>query len=43
MIDARKERKIKEEKERAEFEKRLKKIGNKNERKIAIQILRGKF
>lgn len=39
----RKERRIKEMKDRAEFEKRLKKIGNKEDKKIAIAILRGKF
>lgn len=39
----RKERRIKEMKDRAEFEKRLKKIGNKEYKKIALSILKGKF
>lgn len=39
----RKERRIKEMKDRAEFEKRLKKIGNKEDKKIALSILKGKF
>lgn len=34
---------IQQEKDRIAFEKRFKKIGNKNEKKIAIDILRGRF
>lgn len=39
----RKEMDIALKKSQKEFEKRLKKIGNKDERKFALSILKGKF
>lgn len=42
-VSSKKEMMRQQEKERMDFERRLKKIGKGSERKISIDILRGKF